>query len=223
MRRRQEIGGPRYDQQVPMVNDPHVAALHYDLLIGPGVDFANAPPLCHSEPAFDVRLEPHKAKFTMKRHFATEQDALNVVQPFVDAWNVWTGLELLPNRFRLAYSHSEIIDRAPTPGIHALHARNLTTHSPELGRPLLTVHWNRFPSPPPKYQVSPEVNAMYLQFCAYSDSIVPLVHMAYFCLTVLEQGISPNPTVGTRKRQMAAKKFAIHADVLQKIGHLSTE
>jgi len=54
------------------MNDPHVVALHYKVLIGPGVDFAKAQPLHLREPAFDVALHIDGAKFTMKQHFATE-------------------------------------------------------------------------------------------------------------------------------------------------------
>jgi hypothetical protein len=199
------------------MNDPHVVALHYNVLIGPGVDFANAPPLSHSEPAFHVRLQRDRAEFTMRQHFATEQDALNVVQPFVNAWNIYAGLELLPNRFWLAYSHSEIVDRSATPGVHALHARNFTTGSPEIGQPALTVHRDHFPRPPTNYQASPDVNAMYSQYRAHKEGGIPLAHMAYFLLTGLEEGVS------RPKRKNAAEKYFIHVDVLRKIGHLSTK
>jgi hypothetical protein len=208
------------------VNAPYVVALHYNVLVDPGVDLAKAQPLCHSEPAFHVRLGSDKAKFTMRQQFATEQDALSVVQPFVDAWNVCAGLEFLPNRFRLEYSHPEIVDPSPMPGVIALQPRNLTIGSPEADRPPLTVHRDQFPSPPTNYRVSPEVNAMYAQYHGHTEGIIPLVHMAYFSLTVLEQGISPGSSAGgwiTKKRQMAAQRYAIHVDVLRKMAYLSTE
>jgi len=208
-----------------MMNDPHVVALYYKVLIHPGVDFAEAPPLLQSEPEFDVLLKVDGAKFTMRRHFATEQDALEVVRQYVGDWNIWTGLELLPNRFRLEYSHSEIVDRSPTPGVHALHAINLTTGSPELGRPPLTVPRNRFPRPPTNFQASPDVNTMYAQYHAHKEGGIPLAHTAYFLLTVLEQGIEPpkqsKPYKPPKKRIAAAEKFFINLEVLQKIGELT--
>ena len=208
------------------MNDPHVVALHYDVLIGPGVDFDTAPPLIQKEPAFDVRLEGKGAKFTMKQHFATEQDALSVVKPFVDAWNISAGLELLPDRFRLEYRDSEIIDRSPTPGVSALHATNLTTGAPEPGRPALTMHRDHFPRPPTNFQTSLEVEAMYSQYRAHNEGGIPLLHMAYFLLTVLEQGIARPRQSGSRvtnKRAAAAAKLAIDVGVLAKIGELTAE
>jgi hypothetical protein len=205
-----------------MMNDPQVVALHYKILIGPGVDFTKAPPLAESKPEFDVRLVTDRAKFTMRQHFATEQDALSVVQPFVDAWNISTGLELLPNRFRLEYSHPEIVDRSPTPGVYTPDSANLTI---ELGAPILTVHRDRFPRPPANFQASPDVNAMYSQYRAHKEGGIPLGHMAYFLLTVLEEGIKPpsqsKPQKG-KKRVAAAKKFVIDVDVLAMIGELTT-
>jgi hypothetical protein len=208
------------------VNDPHVVALHYKVLIGPGYDFSKAPSLSHSsEPEFDVRLHIDRAEFTMKQHFATEQEALSVVQPFVNTWNIGAGLELLPNRFWLEYSHPEIVDRSPTPGVVALHARNFTIGSPESGRPALTVPRDHFPSPPTNFQASPDVTAMYSQFRAHREGGIPLAHMAYFLLTVLEQRIpKPQSKRGRNgKRTAAANKFHIDKDVLDKIGELTSE
>jgi hypothetical protein len=209
-----------------MMSDPHVVALYYKVLIHPGLDFAEAQPLPLSEPDFDVLLNVDGAQFTMRRHFATEQDALEVVRQYVGDWNIWTGLELLPDRFRLEYSHCEIVDRSPTPGVHALHAINLTTGSPEPGRPSPRVPRNRFPRPPTNFQASRDVNAMYSQYRAHKEGGMPLAHTAYFLLTVLEQGIEPpnqsKPYKPTKKRSAAAEKFVIILEVLQKIGELTT-
>jgi hypothetical protein len=207
-----------------MMNDPHVVALYYKVLIHPGVDFAEAPPLLQSEPEFDVLLKVDGAKFTMRRHFATEQDALEVVRQYVGDWNIWTGLELLPISFSLEYSHSETVDLSPTPGV--LHATNLTIGSPETGWPALTVLRNRFPSPPTNFHASPDVNAMYSQYRAHKEGGIPLAHTAYFLMTVLEQGIEPpnqsKPYKPPKKRIAAAEKFVINLEVLQKIGELTT-
>jgi hypothetical protein len=207
-----------------MMNDPHVVALYYKVLIHPGVDFAEAPPLRQSGPDFDVLLKADGAKFTMRRHFATEQDALEVVRPYVGDWNIWTGLELLPKRFCLEYSHAEIVDRSPTPGVHAPHATNLTI---EPGRPALTMHRNRFPSPPTNFHADPDVNAMYSQYRAHKEGGIPFAHMAYFLLTVLEGGNKPpnqsKPRKTPKKRIEASKRFFICLDVLNKIGELTTE
>ena len=131
----------------------------------------------------------------------------------------------MPDRFWLEYSHAEIVDRSPVPGVASLYARNLTVGSPELGTPALTVHWDRFPNPPSNFRTSPDVSAMYSQYRAHKEGGIPVAHMAYFLLTVLEQGMIKPPSKGDRrskKRVQAANKFHIEVDVLSKIGELTS-
>src|SRR4051794_9739062 len=90
------------------MNDPHVVALHYVIIVGPDCDFDKAPPLKHQEAAFDVEVAGRDATFTMKQHFATADEARFAVQPFVDAWNVTSGLDKDPSAFRLEFNRAEL-------------------------------------------------------------------------------------------------------------------
>jgi hypothetical protein len=99
------------------VNDLHVVALHYSVVVGPHCDFDQAPPLKHEEVAFAVEIAGTAATFTMKEHFASESEARAAVQPFIDSWHVVSDLERDPNVFRLEFERADVIDRAPTPGI----------------------------------------------------------------------------------------------------------
>jgi hypothetical protein len=97
------------------VSDPHVVALHYRVVVGRHCDFDQALPLKHEEVAFALTVAGTAATFTMKEHFASESEARAVVQPFVDAWNMTSGLQRGPGEFHLQYDRAEVMDRAPAP------------------------------------------------------------------------------------------------------------
>ena len=191
------------------MNDPHVVALHYRIVTSPHVDFDDAPPLRHSEPLFDVEVAGQNAVFRLKRHFATEKDAHAVVQPFVDAWNVTSGLEKGPSTFRLEYDRPELIDRAPAPGVVSGVAATVG-----VGSVIAVGHakHSRFPPAPTQFAISAEVKAMYWQYQGFTEGRLPLVHMAYFLQTMLAQhgGLSA-----------AQGRYGIHRKVLKKVGELT--
>jgi len=98
------------------MNDPHVEALIFRVEHGPTVNYGNAQPLELEAQHFAIRLDANTATFTMKTHYASTDDALAVVMPFVRAWEISVGLEHGPEKFRLVYERPEIIDRNPTTG-----------------------------------------------------------------------------------------------------------
>ena len=60
--------------------------------------------------------------------------------------------------------------------------------------------------------MTPEVEVLWARICHYLASQEPLLSMAYFCLTFLERG----------NRELAATHYAIHRDVLRKLGELTS-
>jgi hypothetical protein len=193
------------------MNDPHVEALYYKVVTGPHCDFDNAPPLDHQTQMFDVSLADGRAIFRMKEHFAIAEEARAVVQPFVDAWEVKSGLINDPGDFQLVYENAEIIDRSPTPGATTLHAAGFAAGT---SVDTATAHVSRaeFPEPPDEFEKSPEVAAMYYQYTGYRKGQMELAAVANLCLTVLEKG---------RGRMGAAKHFQIDPKILSMIGNLT--
>jgi hypothetical protein len=133
-----------------------------------------------------------------------------LVQPFVDAWEVQSGLENDPGDFRLVYETAHIIDRSPAPG--TLMAPMSIATGAVFPMPALHVSRDKFPEPPDEFEKSPEAAAMYYQYKGYRKGQMELAAVAYFCLTVLTE---------SRGFRDAAKHFQIHIDVLRKIGELT--
>ena len=196
-----------------MMNDPHVEKLHYKIDHASWMDYGAAETLELSERDFDVRVEAEKVCFTMKRHCATEREALEVVRDYIDAWELNALLKRGPGAFSLRFENSEIHDRNPTPGVISAAAGPVRV-TISLGKAAGTVAPRFFPRPPPRpLKITTEVEVMQQRFREYRLGRRNLGELAYFCLTVLE---------GHRGRKKAANHFGISKKILGKIGELSS-
>ena len=200
------------------MNDPHVAALNYRICRNESVDYGNAEPLAHEEDGFRLRVKDETARFEMKEHCATEQEARDVVDPFIRNWEFDACFTHRHDHFHLDFDKSEIIDRDPAKG-HV----SLSAHA-RLGRPTatvrLTMRHSRYPPPPIGIDSShPDVQTLYERYRRFREGGEDLPSFAYFCLTVLEYPFTP-PKKG--KRERAAASYGIDVEVLQSIGELSS-
>ena len=200
------------------MNDPHVVALNYRIEHASWVDWSRAEPMHLHQNAFDIRVEDKRVRFAMREHFATEGEARNAVEDYIDAWELDAALTRGPNAFMLRFVRSEIEDRNPTPGayhVNAGPARYMISASAAQG----TVSPASYPPPPSKGMTrNPDVGSMYLRYVGYREGREPLAAMAYFCFDVL--------LASTGKRQgrlpAAAKHYAISQPVLNRIANLSS-
>lgn len=199
------------------MNDPHVERLRYRIVCGPSVDYDKAPPLEHKdEPDFDVRVADGQVVVEMKTHYATEQGARAVVEPFMRAWEVAADLQHDPGDLRFKFDRADVVDRAPTPGVItfrgavvATATMNATLH---LGR-------SRYPSPFPGFVLSVEAQQMAGLYRAVRMGGERPSVVAYQCLTILDG--SSGARRGRRRR--AAEKYRIDYEVLRKVGKLTGE
>ncbi len=104
-----------HHRRTRIMSDPHVEALYYEVKPGDGTDYDQAVLLTHERAKFRVEVKDGTAKFEMKEHFATQEDAVECVRPFVRAWEIQSDLTSEPGSFRLAFRNSHIIDRDPSP------------------------------------------------------------------------------------------------------------
>ena len=201
------------------MNDPKVVALIYRVEHANSVSYEQAPPLRYSDsPEFDLTVEDNTARFELKKLYATEDEALEAVEPFVKHWEFESTLQWGPSNFSLRYTEAEIIDRNPAPsepgagnaGISVI----LSSITATGGVLLLNPH---YPPPPSGGSVDPDDDAvikMKRRHDEYRLRRAKLPATAYFCVTVLEE------KYGGRKE--AAKKCGISKKVIDKIATLAT-
>lgn len=202
------------------MNDPQVVALNYRVEHGNGVSYEDAPPLRYSDsPEFDLTVDDNIARFEFKKFYATEDEALEAVEPFVKQWEFESTLQSGPSNFSLRYSEAEIIDRNPPPpepgAGNAVTIATLPSITATGGVLLLNPH---YPPPPSGGSVDPDdpyVAKMKRRFDEYRLRRAKLPATAYFCVTVLEE------KYGSRKE--AARKCGVSKKVLDKIATLATD
>ena len=201
------------------MNDPHVKALHYRVIVGEDADYDNAPPVSEITDEFDLFIDGDIAIFEMKEHYSTADEAKEVVGEYLRAWDILIGLEHDPDDLRFVFDRADVIDRSP----HKTEKNivSLQTHvaastftsnvslnfSPHVSR-------GRYPSFPKNFIASTDAETMYLRYKAYRQNREKLTSMAYMCFTVLKASAD-----GLEK---AAKQYYISSKVLKKLSELST-
>ena len=206
------------------MNDPHVVALFYNVKHSSSVDSSEMEPLEREEEKFTITIANDKACFTMKAHYATEEEAGEAVKDYIEAWEIHAALQRGPNAFTLEFSHPEIKDRKPTPAAPGELAIGATAIA---GIPTVSIGLivesldSSYPPPPPSgLKITPDVQSMFDRWADYRLGKEPLASMAYFCLTILEESTGA-PRRG--RRQAAAGQYRIDQAVLGQIGNLSSE
>lgn len=201
------------------MNDPHVVSVIYHVDHDSSVDYMSASPLCHETEQFRICIEDGTARFELKEHFATAEAACEVVEPYIEKWEFEAGLRTRPDQFKLHFGHAEIIDRNPPPPTPGTISISATFSSPPVSMSVaVTKVATNYPAPPSECASdpnNPDVITMYHRYELYRLGREPLVSMAYFCLTVLEEGFQNN------RRGKAAQKYCIDKSILDKIGELT--
>jgi hypothetical protein len=201
------------------VNDPHVEALHYKLVLDDGVSFAKgAAPVTRQLPGFTVRLADDELTVTMHDHYSTEQDARRAVDGYLRAWRAHASLATNRAEFEFKFTRSEIVDLnpppPPPPGSATVIGVTAIASAEAFGT--LTLHTTRaaYPEPPTGFALDPDTETLWNRWQGYIEGREPLGSMAYACLTVLQR---------TGGRAGASARFGISDNVLGKLATLSTE
>ena len=198
------------------MNDPHVAALVYNVTHGDRVAYEKPEPLQYDADQFSVSIIGNVARFDMKEHFATEHEARAVVDPFIRAWVVHTSLNEGAEMFDLVFDKSEIVDRNPPPG--TVLRPGTDRMKIQIFAPRVFVTRKFYPSPPSRFFASADVESMHDRYARFREGRETLASMAYFCLTVVEASVEEGPS---SRRDRAAEAYHIHRDVLNMLGRLT--
>lgn len=203
---------------VPKMNDPHVSALHYRVCHNESVDYSKAKPLVFDQPCFRVEVKDKKARFELKQHCESEDEARKLIDPYVKNWEFDASLKHQPGYFRLEFDRAEIIDRSPIKGVVVLRLLPIKVRA-EISSPKLLVHPPTFPTPPSAIDSDhPDVQTLHQRYKAFCQGKEPLTAFAYFCLTMMESSVR----LGKRRRQRAADKYEIDLQVLNEVAKLSS-
>lgn len=212
-------------QGAGQLNDPHVQQLYYRVRTGSGLKYEDPAPLRHSDQLAHYDLADGFLTIAPIVHFSSTAEAQRSFEPILRAWEMHADLKGgHPEMLRFEYEHAAIVERNPTGADSA--ATPLAVHmtarvSVEAN---LTFVLRQYPPPPVGFGYSAEVEIAVERWRQYRRGH-SLESTAYFILTLLEHvAVSlGGPKTAKQARAEAARCFAIHRDILQKIGLLSSE
>ena len=179
------------------------------MVTGDDVSYENAAPIEFDTADFSGRREADVLVLSLKRHAADQAEARALVDPFIRAWEIDAGLTIGRAEFTLRFDSAQVVDRAPTPGVHELQANATATFTATLQ---LTAFRSHYPVPSLAFQTTPEVEALWARYLRYVAGSEPLLSMAYACLTLLERG----------NRRQAEGLYGVEYEVLSKLGELTS-
>jgi hypothetical protein len=207
---------------------PHVTGFLYELLIPQGVEYANPDPVSWDAGSCVITLrkgppgelselpglaEKHLAIVQMKDHHPTLESAQRVIEPLLDAWTVFAGLEATRPRMSFRYLAGQVIDKDPPIGGAESVARGAGVH--HTTDAVIVDRVEEYAAPAAGFVSSPDVQTMWQRYTACLSGREPISGMAYFCLTVFEN------SAGGRSR--AAKRYKLDEELLRKLGYLCSQ
>jgi hypothetical protein len=194
------------------MNDPHVSVLMYRVRHYETVNYDKASPLEYETASFKVSIKGCEARFEMKEHFPTAEQAREAVGPFIRQWQFAAALDRDPGEFELVFLDAVVEDRKPTPGVVDA-ARQETVQARDSFSPV--VCRGSYPEPPTNVAMNTDVEVMALRHSRYKQRRDTLPNMAYFCLIVLEHAAGGRPAIPS--------KFGIASSVVKTLGRLTDE
>lgn len=170
--------------------DPYVECLKYAVIVElDGTEYNNPPAVDHETSRATYRLEAGNLTAWPKGNYATERDALEAIQPDLDAWESSADLERAVGELRFRFTGSTIKDRAPAPSApgqlqaHAVLSSGIHTVSATL-----RVQRKRatYPSPPVAFDMTSEtVQALMARYRRWKAGAQDLEHFAYYVAVLL--------------------------------------
>ena len=176
------------------MTDPHVEALIYVVEYDKSSDYSLAKAIEVEHTAFRLKLEDGEARFELKEHYPTWQQAQQAIQPFIQQWELRVSLESGPGTFTLKFKQPEMIECQPTPGVILLSPLPVSL-AVTIGMPIVTVS-RQYPQPPYERRMNmdnPDVQSMLHRYMGYRQQREYLPSMSYFCYEVFTKlGNDPN-------------------------------
>ena len=198
------------------MNDPHVEALIYVVEHDKSSDYSLAKTIEIEHTTFHLKLGDSEARFELKEHYPTRQQAQQAIQPFIQQWELRASLKSGPGTFALKFKQAEMIDRKPTPGVISVSALPISVNV-TISSPTVTVS-RQYPQPPCERQMdidNPDVQTMLHRYMGYRQGREYLPSMAYFCYEVFTKRFG-------KDTKHTAEKHGISHTLVKRVSNLAS-
>ena len=162
---------------------------------------------------FDCRLARGSLTALPGDEYADPDSARDALEPGLRAWEAYSEIaEGLPFRFRFSGSNTETVDEHGNPGPGRVVSQMESGWAVEAE----SVVRDSFPCPDAEISVEgPVTSSLRSRWRSMEAGREPLTSCAYWLLTRIEREFGPG-------RKEAARKLHVHANVLNRLGELSS-
>jgi hypothetical protein len=200
------------------MRDPHVEALIYVIMPGPGVSYEDPKPVAFSNSLGHFDAADGELRFRPADHFSRSDEARTVIEPFLRAWEIQSDLSGNARRILFDYLRADVVDRNPPAADAPGAPRILCAEGASYGLSFGEFHGHlllrHYPEPPTAFRTTPEVEMAYVRWNQFREGREPLQSMAYSVLTLMQS------MAGDRAR--AAERFCVSRRVLDNVARLSS-
>jgi hypothetical protein len=197
------------------MRDPHVERLHFEIGAEEGNAYENPERLTFTNPLGQFDAQDGNLVVQPADHYADEDSARAVIEPFLRDWEIETDLDLNIGTIRFKFLRAEVIDRnPPKPGESRVISVKAGAMAFASAHASLMLIRKRYPVPSGSFQANADARRAHQRWKDFRAGREPLQGMAYYVLTILEKA------AGSRKN--AAMLFAVDFAILDKIGDLTS-
>jgi hypothetical protein len=211
-------GGRRAPERAVEMNDPHVVAMIYRVEHDDSVDYEKAARLEGKTDDFKFRVANGRARFELTAHCATEEEARQIVDPFVRAWEIRAAVGLSPGVFRLTFERAEVVDHSPLRDGVVCAVGKASVSSTAVGHAQMVP--SKYPDPPTDFSVSDELQVAYEAWRALWPKPNYLAALGNLIMTMLDAKAPPGKG-GSQTRRRAEAHYETGSGVLKKLGELT--
>ena len=188
------------------MNDPHVKALIYAVEHDKSSDYSLAKTIEIEHSTFYLKLKDSEARFELKEHCPTRQQAQQAIRPFIQQWELRASLESGLGTFALRFKQAEIVDLKPTQGVNSIPYPPAAYHLAISSRKVTVSR--QYPQPPRERQMNldnPDVQTMLHRYMGYRRGREYLPSMAYFCCEVFAKRLGKDAKHSANKHKISHK------------------
>jgi len=180
-----------------------------------GVNYSNQSTIEIDNEYFRGKLENGILTIEMKISFNSSNEAKILVDKYLRSWEIYSGLIYQKDvlGFTLnTISSIEIADHKNGKPPEIIEYFEEFIYSSDSIN--FQSEYEEYPKPTDSFTTSPDVETLWYRFKEYLENREPLLSMAYFCITFLENKAG--------NRRSAASQYGIEFDILENIGELSS-
>jgi len=152
----------------------------------------------------------------MKAHYSSVVAARKEIECYLRAWEINAAITYGRGSIAFIYQNADVVDLAPVSQGDVVIRPEACEAVVIADNVKVVLTRTSYPPPPKVFMVSPDVDSLWNRYEGYLDGKEPLLTMAYFCLTMIEE------VYGQGNREAAAHSMNVDPAILSTLGRLTS-